>query len=336
MNFESVLTNPRPKGLITAKGSMGPWMSADPGLTPIDGEYKFDHADLGVFRGISGMLDSKGKFAGALRNLTVDGKTDTPDFALEHFGAPQPLHTDFHARVDGTNGDTWLEPVSAILGGSHFTARGKIVQVIEEKDGPPHSIGHLISLDVHVDGGQMGDFLRLTSRTGDPLLTGSLDLRTNFELPPGPAPVHQRIRLRGRFLLDDAHFTNSKVQDRVDSLSLRGQGKPEAAKNPNAPDVHSTMTSDFTMYGGEIKLPDLVYLIPGAEVDLHGKYVVEGGALEFRGKARMAATVSQMVGGWKGFLLKPVDRFFKKDGAGTKVGIHITGTRDNPDFGVGL
>jgi len=33
----------------------------------------------------------------------------------------------------------------------------------------------------------------------------------------------------------------------------------------------------------------------------------------------MEATVSKMVGGWKGLLLKPADRFFKKNGAGTEV-----------------
>jgi len=43
-----------------------------------------------------------------------------------------------------------------------------------------------------------------------------------------------------------------------------------------------------------------------------------------------------MVGGWKGALLKPADRFFKKDGAGTEVPIHVNGTRENPAFGVDL
>ena len=60
----------------------------------------------------------------------MDGETDTPDFRLTHFGTPLPLHTQFHARVDGTNGDTWLEPVDATLGHSHFTAQGQIVRVI--------------------------------------------------------------------------------------------------------------------------------------------------------------------------------------------------------------
>jgi hypothetical protein len=47
----------------------------------------------------------------------------------------------------------------------------------------------------------------------------------------------------------------------------------------------------------------------------------------------MEATVSQMVGGWKGALLKPADRFFSKDGAGTEVPIRIEGTRAQPKFG---
>jgi hypothetical protein len=61
---------------------------------------------------------------------------------------------------------------------------------------------------------------------------------------------------------------------------------------------------------------------------------VEGGKLDFAGTAKMQATVSAMVGGWKGMLLKPVDRYFKKDGAGTEVPIHIDGTRESPRFGV--
>ena len=48
----------------------------------------------------------------------------------------------------------------------------------------------------------------------------------------------------------------------------------------------------------------------------------------------MQATVSKMIGGWKGLLAKPIDRYFRKDGAGTEVPIHIAGTRESPQFGV--
>jgi hypothetical protein len=33
-------------------------------------------------------------------------------------------------------------------------------------------------------------------------------------------------------------------------------------------------------------------------------------------------------------LLKPVDRFFSKDGAGTEIPVKITGTKSEPHFGV--
>jgi len=85
-----------------------------------------------------------------------------------------------------------------------------------------------------------------------------------------------------------------------------------------------------------IALPVLKYSVPGAAIQLRGTYEVEGGAINFEGSAALQATISQMVGGWKGLLLKPADRFFKKDGAGTEVPIHISGTRDAPEFGVDI
>ena len=94
------------------------------------------------------------------------------------------------------------------------------------------------------------------------------------------------------------------------------------------------MKGNFQMAGGVVTLPALEYTVPGAVIDLKGSYGVEGGKLDFAGTAKMQATVSAMVGGWKGMLLKPVDRYFKKDGAGTEVPIHIDGTRQNPRFGI--
>jgi len=84
-----------------------------------------------------------------------------------------------------------------------------------------------------------------------------------------------------------------------------------------------------------VTLPRLKYTVPGAVIDLKGTYGMEGGALKFAGTAKMQAPLSQIVGGWKGLLLKPADRFFRKDGAGTEVQIHIEGTREKPEFGIG-
>jgi hypothetical protein len=65
-----------------------------------------------------------------------------------------------------------------------------------------------------------------------------------------------------------------------------------------------------------------------------GTYGLANGALNFAGTAKMESSISKIVGGWKGMLLKPADRYFKKDGAGTEVPIHIEGTREAPKFGI--
>ncbi len=337
MDYEATLTNPRPRGLVMTKGNMGPWTVQDPGMTPLRGSYSFNDADLSTFKGISGTLQSTGSYQGPLRNLTVDGVADTPNFALTHFGTPMPLHTEFHAVVDGTNGDTWLQPVNATLGHTQFTTQGKIVEVAAQpatSNKPAQRGGHEIALDVNVPNGQIADFLRLLTHHDDPMLTGTLQMKASLDIPPGANPVHERMRMRGSFILNAAQFTSQKVEGRIGELSLRGQGKPQDAKTAAAGDVRSTMQSNFTMEDAIVNLPDLVYTVPGAEIDLKGNYDVDSGGLNFKGSARMQATVSQMVGGWKGALLKPIDGLFKKDGAGTRIGVHVDGTRQDPHFGI--
>lgn len=337
-HFDADLTNPRPPGTIVTSGSVGPWVVDDPGQTPVEGDYRFERADLSVFKGIAGILSSTGKYQGVLRDLTVDGEANTPDFRLTLFGTALPLHTEFHAHVDGTNGDTLLQPVNAVLGRSHFTVEGMVVRVPANAlpNGTALPDGHEISLKVNVDRGRMEDFLRLTSKNGTPLLTGALALKTTLEIPPGPAPVHERMKLNGNFSLEDAAFTSARIQADVGQLSLRGQGNADDARRGEGTDVRSAMHSDFMMAGGVITLPDLKYTVPGAEIDLSGTYGVNGSTLDFKGSAKTQATISQLVGGWKGVLLKPVDRFFKADGAGMQVPIHIDGTPENPKFGIDL
>ena len=74
----------------------------------------------------------------------------------------------------------------------------------------------------------------------------------------------------------------------------------------------------------------------GAEVRLTGSYNLPDETLDFRGNLRMQAKLSQTVTGKKSFFLKLADPFFKKDGAGSVVPIHISGTRDNPKFALDL
>jgi hypothetical protein len=335
MEYDAELTNPRPRGAIHSKGSFGPWQTDDPGETPVLGVYRFEHADLGDFKGIAGILSSTGHFEGTLRDLTVDGQTETPDFRLTHFGNAMRLTTRFHAHVDGTNGDTWLDPVDAVLGHSHFTATGQIVRVRGEVVGEAQQYaGHDIALAVDVDKARIEDFMHLASNSNNVLLTGDVTVKTKLHIPPGKMPVHERLTLNGRFLLENALFTSEKIQGRIAELSMRGQGRPDERKTVDPATIRSRMESSFKLAGAVITLPALEYTVPGAKIELNGDYKLEGGALDFTGTAKMDASVSKVVGGWKGLLLTPADRFFKKDDAGTAVPIHIEGTRDAPKFGI--
>jgi hypothetical protein len=332
MQFDAELTNPRPTGTILTSGRFGPWSVEDPGQTPLTGSYRLDHADLADFKGIDGILNSNGSYQGALREMTVDGTTHTPDFRLTRYGTALPLDTAFHARVDGTNGDTWLDRVEATLGHSHFIASGQIVRL----PATAQPSGREIALAVNVDRGRIEDFLRLASHGETPILLGELALKTSLDIPPGTAAVSERMKLNGSFVLSGATFTSPKIQDAIAQLSARGQGQPRQAKIADPGAVQSSIQSSFQMNSGVITLPDLQYTVPGAEIDLSGAYTLAGGGLNFAGKAKTQARVSQMVGGWKGMLLKPVDHYFEKDGAGAEVPIHIDGTTSNPHFGIDI
>jgi hypothetical protein len=339
--FNVDMTNPKPVGTIHSTGNAGPWNPRDPGDLPVEGDYHFDHADLSTIKGIAGILSSTGHYTGTLRRIEADGETRTPDFRLERAGkeAGLPLTTQFHAIVDGTNGNTSLEPVDATLGQTHFVARG---QVIRAADASPNVIpnlhGHDIQLQVTLDRGRIEDILHIAEDAQVSFMTGNLTLETSFHLPPNPpsanVSIWDRLQLNGEFGLAHARFNDAKMQGRIEQLSLRGQGKPGELKSTDPTSVLSEMHGHFKLAGGTLQLPDLEYQVPGAKILAHGAYGLQGGTLSFEGEARMDASLSKMVGGWKGFLLKPVDGYLRKNGAGTDVPIHVSGTRKAPEFGV--
>lgn len=344
MHFAAELTNPRPVGTIVTSGEFGPWQVDDPGQSLLTGAYRFTHANLADFHGIAGMLRSTGNYAGTLRSLEVSGETDTPDFRLTHAGHAMDLKTRFRAQVDATNGDTHLEDVEATLGSSHIHTSGHVVRVLAGGDGqasgseaePPHSIGHDIALNVRVVGGRVEDFLRLAMSAPTPLITGNLAVTATLHIPPGHEPVHLRMATRGQYTLAGARFTSASVQDKVMDLSLRAQGNPGAKKTVDPASILSQIQGHFEIVKGVLTLPDLSFTVPGAAVRLSGTYALDGGALHFTGVARTKATVSAMVGGWKGLLLKPADKLIEHGDAGAVIPIHLNGTESKPDFGIDL
>jgi hypothetical protein len=331
MDFTAVLTNPKPVGQIESRGYFGPWNAAQPGATPLGGDYSFRHADLGTIKGIGGILSSQGKYQGTLDKIVVDGQTDTPDFQVKISGHKVALHTDFHAIVDGTDGNTYLQPVKAHFLHSFVTARGYVVRDQAES-------GRHVYLDVSIDQARIEDLLRLAVRTDPPVIEGQVKLHTRLDLPPGPQDVAHRLRLQGNFAISNGHFSSEKIQHGIDQLSLRSQGELELASQ-QARDgkmqlVRSQMRGDFNLADAGLNLSNVLYDIPGANIKLAGIYSLDGAKFNFTGTAAMQATVSRMVGGWRGLLLMPFDKYFQKNGHGTEVPFKVDGTKSDPHFGL--
>jgi hypothetical protein len=286
---------------------------------------------LGTIKGIGGILSSQGAYQGTLDRIVVDGKTDTPDFQVKISGHKVPLHTEFHAIVDGTDGNTYLQPVKAHFLHSFLTARGYVVRV----QGEP---GRHVYLDVDMEQARIEDLLRMGVRTDPPVLEGNLKLQTKLDLPPGAQDVAHRLRLQGNFAIVNGRFSSDKIQRRIDELSLRSQGQVELAtqqaRDGKFEVVHSQMRGDFNLADAGLNLSNLHYDIPGASIQVAGIYTLDGAKFNFAGTADMQATVSRMVGGWKGVLLMPFDKVFQKNGAGTEVPFKIDGTRSDPHFGL--
>jgi hypothetical protein len=102
-------------------------------------------------------------------------------------------------------------------------------------------------------------------------------------------------------------------------------------------DVMSNLTGRFAIDRGSARFSELTFDVPGAVVALSGRYGIRSEQLDFHGNLRMKATLSQAVGGGlKSLFLRPFDRFFRKDGAGTVLPIKIVGPRKDPKFGLEL
>ncbi len=327
LRFDATLTNPKPVGDIHSTGQFGPLNEKQPRDTPVVGDYSFTNADLGTLHGIGGILSSTGKYEGTLGRIEVEGQTDTPDFQIAVSGHRVPLHTEFHAIVDGTDGDTYLDPVKATVLHSSFTASGKIVRMKS-----PH--GHDVELNVVLGQARIEDLLKLGVKTEPPIMTGGVKMKSKLSLPAGAEDIANRLHLPGTFDIPAAHFNNDKVQERINSLSVRSRGISGRDQGQAGPVVTSDLEGRYTLSQGVLSFSYLHFLIPGTHADMTGKYSLDGDTFDFHGVLRLDAKLSQMTTGWKSILLKPVDPFFHKHGAGTELPFKIGGTREAPRFGL--
>ena len=322
--FTASLSNPTPAGRIETSGAFGPWMSDDPRLTPVSGKYTFKNADLNTIKGIAGILSSEGSYDGVLERIEVKGTTDVPDFRIDVSGNPVHLMTKFHAIVDGTNGNTYLEQVDAQIGDTLLKTKGAVVRAQDVK-------GRHVALDVLIDKGRIEDLLTLAVKGGKPIMTGRIDVRTRFLLPAGQASVVDKLELAGTFNLAQAKFTNVDVQKKITTLSQRGRGDEEGNEGES---VVSNLGGRFVLRNSALRFEQLTFTVPGAKVQLAGTYDLRSETMSFRGELLTDASLADMTSGFKSMLARLAQPFFRRKGGGSTFPIKIEGPRSKPSFGL--
>jgi len=322
MKYDAAITNAKPPGEILSTGTFGPWVAGEPGDSHLAGDYKFDDADLGVFSGIAGILDSTGQFEGTLNSITARGEATVPDFRLKRAGNAVPLKTKFEVLVDGTNGNTVLKPVVGTLGTTTFTTSGGVIRHEADRR-------KTVSLNVDMPRGNLPDLLTLAMK-GETFMEGQIALKTKIDIPPLSGKVREKLLLDGEFDITQGKFLRSTIQDQIDMLSRRGQGQPQ---NMAIDEVVLAMGGRFRMEDEKITFDTLSFAVPGSGVDLSGTFDVAADMLDFHGTLKLDAKVSQTMTGWKRWVLKPVDPFFSKQGAGTFLRIQVVGSAKKPKFG---
>jgi hypothetical protein len=325
LNYEAELVNPKPMGDVHSTGHFGPWQKDNPRDTPMDGSYEFTNADLSSIHGIEGILSSMGTFGGTLGEIAVDGVADVPKFRLDVSDHALPLHTEFKAVVDGTTGDTRLDEVKARIGRSDVAGSGSVTRTEGAK-------GHTTDLSMEMKHGRLEDVEALSMKGEPTLMRGALAWKAHVVIPPGAVSVTRKIVLQGTFAVRDAYLNNEKMQAQMDSLSMRAKGKPKEANAQDAEVVGASVTGKFAMSNAVLDLTDVDCQVPGAQLAMSGQMHLVGSTYEVHGKVRTEAMASQMTTGWKSLLLKPFDKFLKKDGAGVELPIKVTGTGSTYDL----
>ena len=337
--YDVTFLNALPPGEIQSRGHFGPWNSTDPDKTPVSGTYKFEHAYLGVFRGVDGVLTSHDNFRGTLAQIETHGSVDIPDFKVRRAARSAPIESRFHSFVNALNGDVRLEHVETAVVKTNVLARGAV-------QGFPGRKGKVTALDLNVGNGRIQDILRLFIKEPRSPIVGIVSFRTHVTIPPEGRPFEQEVVLVGDFGIDEGRFTKTETQKKVEGLSERAQGKKTGEKgkgdendddDEDSSRVISGLKGHVVLKDGVATLTNISFSVPGAVAYMHGTFNLLNERIDFHGVLRTDAEFSKVGGGGiKSIFLKPFDAIFKKEPKGAEIPVKLTGTYAHPQPGLEL
>ena len=189
------------------------------------------------------------------------------------------------------------------MASSEFVAKG----VVEGTKGVK---GKRVVVNVKSQNANLGELLRFVSKAAQPPAYGNLVIDTAFDLPQGKEPVLTRVQLEGSVRAERVTFTNDAVQDKIDELSRRGQGKPTDA---SIDEVASQLSSKFALKNGVFTYQTLTFNVQGADVQLNGTHSLRSKSLNLAGEVKLNATVSQTMTGLQELALETLRSVVQKE-----------------------
>lgn len=326
LSYRATVSNSLPPGKIQSTGVFGPWNPDNPAATPVRGSYTYKDANLAIFSGLSGTLESSGKFQGALGRIEINGRTNVPNFHLTDTSHTRQLTTEFQASVDATDGDTTLENVIAHFDRTTVLFKGTVAGRAGEK-------GKTVSLDISAPNGRIEDLLDLFIEAKQAPMTGAVTFSAHAEVPPGKEEFARKLKLTGDFGADAGKFTNREMQTSINRLS-EGSTKNKNVKPEDAETALADLKGHAVMANGIATLSGMSFRVPGATAWMHGTYgLSEPYNVDLHGKL-LTDNPSSATTGFKSFLLKAMTPLLKKRGKEKIVPVKITGTYERTETGL--
>lgn len=264
---------------------------------------------------MTGTLSSSGNFGGMLDHIEVSGTTDTSDFHLSGSGHSRRLSTEFHAAVDTTNGDTFLQNVVGQFDRTTIVSAGRVAG----------DNGKLASLDLFATDARIEDLLNLFIEAKRAPMTGTVNFGAHVEIPPGDEQFVNKLKLHGDFGLEGGKFTNPKTQGSINKLSASAQKAEKHDSREEGQIALSNLKGHVTVTDGIATLTNLSFNIPGAFARLNGTYSLIDYTVDVHGTLVTKGKLSAATSGMKSVLVKAIAPLLKKRSGTRIIPFKITG-----------
>jgi hypothetical protein len=323
--FQIAASDMRPPGEFRAEGEIDgmPWKTL--GMAGISGRFHFNHADLGVFGGISGRLDASGRISGSIGKLQWDGTAIIPDFHVSGSAHRVRLESAYTVSIDTSDAAADLRQIRVSFNRTTALAQGRVAR--DHGDG-----AKTLQLAVRVDQGRLDDLLLLFSGEPRPRMTGSVRLNANVALPSGPPEFLRRLRLDGNFEIGDALFTNPLTQSSLNHLSESADGEEKPKEHDDGRQIPGLVRGAVKDSDGVARLSDIRYSSPGVNATLGGTFNMIDKDVRLQGVLATAGKLSDGTTGFKSVALRVARPFLpiRRHGKITTVPFTIRGSSSHP------